>query len=88
MVPHSGGAPLRGSVEASGAKNSVTRLLVATLLTPQPCTLTRVPRIAEVDVVLGMLTELGQPVTGGVPRLTGVTDEFGTPAPAPGSSDP
>ncbi|WP_231861745.1 MULTISPECIES: UDP-N-acetylglucosamine 1-carboxyvinyltransferase [Frankia] len=58
----SGGVPLRGSVEASGAKNSVTKLLVATLLTAQPCTLTRVPRIAEVDVVLGMLTELGTQV--------------------------
>ena len=57
-----GGEPLHGSVEASGAKNSVTKLLVATLLTPEPCTLTRVPRIAEVDVVLGMLTELGTEV--------------------------
>ncbi|ABD12965.1 UDP-N-acetylglucosamine 1-carboxyvinyltransferase [Frankia casuarinae] len=57
-----GGAPLTGSVEASGAKNSVTKLLVATLLTPEPCTLTRVPRIAEVDVVLGMLAELGTQV--------------------------
>ncbi|WP_374122143.1 UDP-N-acetylglucosamine 1-carboxyvinyltransferase [Frankia sp. AiPa1] len=58
----SGGVPLRGSVEASGAKNSVTKLMVAALLTPEPCTLTRVPRIAEVDVVLGMLAELGTQV--------------------------
>ncbi|KPM57244.1 UDP-N-acetylglucosamine 1-carboxyvinyltransferase [Frankia sp. R43] len=57
-----GGAPLTGSVEVSGAKNSVTKLLVATLLTPEPCTLTRVPRIVEVDVVLGMLAELGTQV--------------------------
>lgn len=57
-----GGAPLTGSVEVSGAKNSVTKLLVATLLTPEPCTLSRVPRIVEVDVVLGMLAELGTQV--------------------------
>jgi UDP-N-acetylglucosamine 1-carboxyvinyltransferase len=36
--------------------------LVATLLTREPCTLTRVPRIAEVDVVLDMLTDLGTEV--------------------------
>ncbi|MBX6391078.1 MAG: UDP-N-acetylglucosamine 1-carboxyvinyltransferase [Frankia sp.] len=57
-----GGVPLRGEVEVSGAKNSVTKLLVATLLTDEPCTLSRVPRIVEVDVVLGMLTELGAQV--------------------------
>jgi UDP-N-acetylglucosamine 1-carboxyvinyltransferase len=57
-----GGQPLIGSVEVSGAKNSVTKLLVATLLTDEPCTLARVPRIVEVDVVLGMLAELGAQV--------------------------
>ena len=57
-----GGAPLTGSVEISGAKNSVTKLLVATLLTSEPCTLRRVPRILEVDVVLDMLAELGTQV--------------------------
>lgn len=57
-----GGQPLFGSVEVSGAKNSVTKLLVATLLTDEPCTLARVPRIVEVDVVLGMLAELGAEV--------------------------
>ncbi len=57
-----GGRPLTGTVEVSGAKNAVTKLLVATLLTDQPCTLTRVPRMVEVDVVLGMLAELGTQV--------------------------
>jgi len=57
-----GGAPLTGAVEVSGAKNSVTKLLVATLLTSEPCTLRRVPRIMEVDVVLDMLAELGTQV--------------------------
>ncbi|WSY43530.1 UDP-N-acetylglucosamine 1-carboxyvinyltransferase [Embleya sp. NBC_00888] len=57
-----GGEPLRGAVQVSGAKNSVTKLLVATLLTDQPCTLTRVPRIVEVQIVLDMLAELGTEV--------------------------
>ncbi|MET8822535.1 UDP-N-acetylglucosamine 1-carboxyvinyltransferase [Streptomyces rochei] len=58
-----GGVPLRGTVEASGAKNAVTKELVATLLTDEPCTLHGVPRILEVDLVLGMLAELGTDVT-------------------------
>lgn len=58
-----GGVPLRGTVEASGAKNAVTKELVATLLTDEPCVLHGVPRILEVDIVLGMLAELGTEVT-------------------------
>ena len=58
-----GGIPLNGVVEASGAKNAVTKQLVATLMTDQPCVLHGVPRIVEVDLVLGMLAELGTEVT-------------------------
>ncbi|MEU9480732.1 UDP-N-acetylglucosamine 1-carboxyvinyltransferase [Streptomyces sp. NPDC048191] len=58
-----GGVPLRGKVKASGAKNAVTKQLVATLLTDEPCVLHGVPRILEVDLVLGMLEELGTEVT-------------------------
>ncbi|WP_424640061.1 UDP-N-acetylglucosamine 1-carboxyvinyltransferase [Embleya sp. AB8] len=54
-----GGEPLRGAVQVAGAKNSVTKLLVATLLTTEPCVLSRVPRIVEVQIVLDMLAELG-----------------------------
>ncbi|MEU0722864.1 UDP-N-acetylglucosamine 1-carboxyvinyltransferase [Streptomyces sp. NPDC006140] len=57
-----GGVPLRGTVQASGAKNAVTKQLVATLLTDEPCVLHGVPRILEVDLVLGMLAELGTEV--------------------------
>ncbi|MCX5443547.1 UDP-N-acetylglucosamine 1-carboxyvinyltransferase [Streptomyces sp. NBC_00569] len=58
-----GGVPLEGSITASGAKNAVTKQLVASLLTDQPCVLHKVPRIVEVDLVLGMLAELGTEVT-------------------------
>ncbi len=54
-----GGAALHGTVVASGAKNAVTKQLVATLLTSEPCELTNVPRIDEIDVTLSMLGELG-----------------------------
>lgn len=58
-----GGVPLNGSIQASGAKNAATKQLVAGLLTDQPCVLHGVPRILEVDLVLGMLAELGTEVT-------------------------
>jgi UDP-N-acetylglucosamine 1-carboxyvinyltransferase len=41
----------------------VTKQLVAGLLTDQPCVLHGVPRIVEVELVLGMLEELGTLVT-------------------------
>jgi UDP-N-acetylglucosamine 1-carboxyvinyltransferase len=58
-----GGTPLSGTVQASGAKNAATKQLVATLLTDEPCVLSGVPRILEVDLVLDMLAELGAEVT-------------------------
>jgi UDP-N-acetylglucosamine 1-carboxyvinyltransferase len=54
-----GGRPLRGRVTAAGAKNAVTKQLVASLLTDEPCVLENVPEIAEIGVVLEMLGELG-----------------------------
>ncbi len=54
-----GGVALHGTVSASGAKNAVTKQLVATLLTAEPCVLSNVPRIEEIDVTLGMLQDLG-----------------------------
>jgi UDP-N-acetylglucosamine 1-carboxyvinyltransferase len=54
-----GGLPLHGTVTVGGAKNAVTKQLVASLLTSEPSVLTNVPRILEVDIVLDMLAELG-----------------------------
>lgn len=54
-----GGTPVAGVVSASGAKNAITKQLVASLLTSEPCVLGNVPRIAEIDAVLNMLAEVG-----------------------------
>jgi UDP-N-acetylglucosamine 1-carboxyvinyltransferase len=54
--------PLRGSIEAFGAKNSVTKCLVASLLTDQVCTITNVPQIQEVEITLDMLASLGSKI--------------------------
>jgi len=54
-----GGHPLRGTVAVAGAKNAIGKQLVASLLTNEPSTFTNVPRITEIDAILGMLEELG-----------------------------
>ena len=54
-----GGAQLRGEVEISGAKNSVLKLMAASLLAVGKTTITNVPDIADVDIMADLLTRLG-----------------------------
>jgi UDP-N-acetylglucosamine 1-carboxyvinyltransferase len=57
-----GGSPLRGSVRAAGAKNAVTKLLVASLLSDKRCILFNVPNIADVEVTVDLCREIGSEV--------------------------
>ncbi len=57
-----GNKRLNGVVEVGGAKNSVTALIPATLLTDEPITLNGLPNIQDVDVLLNILVELGATV--------------------------
>ena len=54
-----GGARLRGEVTVSGAKNSVLKLMAATLLAPGRSTLTGVPAILDVAIMSELLRRLG-----------------------------
>lgn len=54
-----GGHPLKGTITIQSAKNAISKQLVASVLTSEPCILENVPRITEVDGVLAMLGELG-----------------------------
>ncbi len=54
-----GGKPLSGTIKASGNKNAVLPILAATLLTKEEVTLTNVPNIGDVRVMLEVLKELG-----------------------------
>jgi len=54
-----GGKPLAGQVEVRGAKNLVTKAMVASLLADTPSVLRDVPAIADVNVVSGMLGAYG-----------------------------
>ncbi len=54
-----GGKQLNGTVTIQSAKNAISKQLVASVLTDEPCILENIPRITEVDAVLAMLGELG-----------------------------
>ncbi len=50
-----GGIPLVGDIEVRGAKNLVSKAMVAALLAEEPCRLRGVPEISDVQVVSGLL---------------------------------
>jgi UDP-N-acetylglucosamine 1-carboxyvinyltransferase len=54
-----GGQPLSGTVTTRGSKNAVLGAMAAALLVSDTCRLTNVPRIADVDVMAGVLRSLG-----------------------------
>jgi UDP-N-acetylglucosamine enolpyruvyl transferase len=49
-----GGRPLEGQLKAAGAKNAVTKILVASLISDKRCILHNVPNIAEVEVTVDL----------------------------------
>src|ERR1043166_1564752 len=58
-----GGVPLHGEVTISGAKNAVLPIMAATLLTPDPCLIRRVPHLSDVRFMGQILTWLGAKVS-------------------------
>ncbi len=54
-----GGASLKGEVTVTGAKNSVLKLMAASLLAVGKTTISNVPDIADVDIMADLLTRLG-----------------------------
>ncbi len=57
-----GGKPLEGKVRAAGAKNAITKLLVASLLSDKRCIFYNVPNIAEVEVTVDLCREIGSEI--------------------------
>ncbi|ARJ05874.1 UDP-N-acetylglucosamine 1-carboxyvinyltransferase [Humibacter sp. BT305] len=59
-----GGRPLRGSIDVRGAKNLVTKAMVASLLGDEKSILRDVPDISDVHVVMSLLGAHGVQITG------------------------
>lgn len=58
-----GGRPLKGTVHVRGAKNFVSKCMVASLLTEEDCVLHNVPDIDDVRVVSELIHAIGGSVT-------------------------
>ena len=59
-----GGRRLSGRIDIEGNKNAALPLLVACLLTDQPCEIRNVPQIRDVSVMIRLLRSLGAHVDG------------------------
>jgi len=57
-----GGKPLQGTIQAAGAKNAMTKLLVASLLSDKKCTFYNVPNIGDVEITLNLCREIGSEI--------------------------
>lgn len=63
-----GGIPLEGKVKAAGAKNAITKMLVASLLSDKRCIFTNVPNISEVEITVSLLQEIGSEIVWDKPN--------------------
>ncbi len=64
-APHyliTGGTPLHGEVVISGAKNAVTKMMIASLLTVEPCTLRNVPLLGDMFLTSQLCQDIGSRV--------------------------
>lgn len=57
-----GGKPLKGKIKAAGAKNTMTKLLVASLLSDKKCIFHNVPDIGDVAITVDFCKEIGMEV--------------------------
>jgi len=76
-----GGATLKGSVRIGGSKNSALPILAATLLTREPCVISRVPDLSDIHYMLTILSELGCEVERASGTVTVKAEKILTEAP-------
>lgn len=54
-----GGKPLQGSIQPQGAKNEALQIISAVLLTAEPVTITNIPDILDVNLLIELLRDMG-----------------------------
>ena len=54
-----GGKKLQGEVQLAGAKNAATKMMIASLLTEEPCVLKNFPRIGDTEIVAELCQLIG-----------------------------
>jgi UDP-N-acetylglucosamine 1-carboxyvinyltransferase len=63
-----GGRPLEGQVQVSGAKNAALPIMCAALLSSKPLTLSNVPKLRDVSTMAKLLAQMGVSVDRGEAR--------------------
>lgn len=76
-----GGSTLEGKVRVSGSKNSALPILAATLLTPEPCVIHRIPDLSDIHFMLQILSKLGAEVERASGTVTVKAETIATEAP-------
>ncbi|MCY3769482.1 MAG: UDP-N-acetylglucosamine 1-carboxyvinyltransferase [Gammaproteobacteria bacterium] len=54
-----GGIPLQGEIRVSGAKNAALPLMIASLLTDEPLTISNIPHLHDITTTMELLGQLG-----------------------------
>jgi UDP-N-acetylglucosamine 1-carboxyvinyltransferase len=77
-----GGRPLEGEVQVSGAKNAALPIMCAALLSAKPLALTNVPRLRDISTMARLLAQMGVAVErseqGAVLHAKAITDPTAT----------
>ena len=71
-----GGKPLFGEITIAGAKNAVSKMMVTSLLTDEPCILENVPTIGEIDIIIEFLRNIGSEIDKAGPTVRIATPEI------------
>src|SRR5688572_27772973 len=54
-----GGRKLKGTITPQGAKNEALQVISAVLLTPEPVTISNIPDIVDVNLLIELLADMG-----------------------------
>lgn len=57
-----GGRPLVGEIEIRGSKNAASKLMIASLLTDEPCVIENIPFSSEIDITRELCEHIGSEV--------------------------
>ena len=76
-----GGHRLSGNVRVSGSKNSALPILAAALLTKEPCVISNVPDLSDINYMLQILSHLGAEVERASGTVTIHAEKIKTEAP-------
>jgi len=58
-----GGKKLEGEIQLSGAKNAANKMMIAALLTDEPCILENCPSIGEIDITAELCEKVGSKIS-------------------------